>query len=91
MNWGGGHHITKPGYDTDLLVSLIRDLQQRYDIEVYLEPGEAIAIGTGILVCTVLDITQNGEVQNAILDTSATGPHARHPGNALPTRHHRCR
>lgn len=72
MNWGGGHHITKPGYDTDLLVRLVQDWKARYGLEIFLEPGEAIAIRTGILVTTVLDITQNGDVSNVILDTSAT-------------------
>jgi carboxynorspermidine decarboxylase len=72
MNWGGGHHITKPGYDTDLLIRLVQDWKARFDIEVFLEPGEAIAIRTGILVTTVLDVTQNGDTANVILDTSAT-------------------
>jgi len=72
MNWGGGHHITKAGYDTTLLVQLIRDWQARFDLEIFLEPGEAVAIGTGILVSSVLDITRNGGTQNAILDISAT-------------------
>lgn len=71
VNFGGGHHITRPGYDTDKLVKLIRTFKQRYDVEVYLEPGEAIAIRTGNLVTTVLDIVQN-EGAIAILDTSAT-------------------
>ena len=71
VNFGGGHHITKPGYDTALLVRLIRDFKQRHGVEVYLEPGEAIAIRTGVLVATVLDVVQNG-MPLAILDTSAT-------------------
>ncbi len=72
MNWGGGHHITKPGYDVALLVQLIRQWKTRYDIEVFLEPGEAIAIGTGVLVSSVLDITCNADIHNAVLDISAT-------------------
>ncbi len=72
MNWGGGHHITKAGYDTELLVRLIADWKARYDLEIFLEPGEAIAIGTGVLVSTVLDITRNGDVRNAVLDICAT-------------------
>lgn len=71
LNFGGGHHITKPGYDIDALVELIRYFREKYGITVYLEPGEAIAIGTGILVSEVLDIVHNG-VDNAILDISAT-------------------
>ena len=71
VNFGGGHHITKPGYDTALLVRLIRDFKQRHGVEVYLEPGEAIAIRTGVLVASVLDIVHNG-MPLAILDTSAT-------------------
>lgn len=71
VNFGGGHHITKPGYDIELLVRLIRDFKARYGVEVYLEPGEAIAIRTGVLVATVLDIVHN-QMPIAILDTSAT-------------------
>lgn len=72
LNLGGGHHITKPDYDRALLVELVRGLQQRHGVEVYLEPGEAVAIGTGALVTTVLDIVRSGDVQVAILDCSAT-------------------
>ncbi len=71
VNFGGGHHITKPGYDIDALVELIKAFKVKYDVEVYLEPGEAIAIRTGNLVTTVLDIVEN-EGSIAILDTSAT-------------------
>jgi len=71
VNFGGGHHITKPGYDTELLIKLVRDFKQRHGVEVYLEPGEAIAIRTGVLVATVLDVVHNG-MPLAILDTSAT-------------------
>ena len=71
VNFGGGHHITKPGYDVDLLIKLVRDFKARHGVEVYLEPGEAIAIRTGVLVTTVLDIVHN-EMPIAILDTSAT-------------------
>ena len=71
VNFGGGHHITRPGYDTDLLCRLIEDFRRRHDVEVYLEPGEAIALNTGVLVASVLDIVQN-ENPIAILDTSAT-------------------
>ena len=71
VNFGGGHHITAEGYDINGLVELIREFKQRHDVEVYLEPGEAMAIGTGILSCEVLDITWN-QLNQAILDTSAT-------------------
>lgn len=71
VNFGGGHHITRDEYDRDLLVRLIQDFRAAHGVEVYLEPGEAIAIGTGVLVATVLDIVHNG-VDIAILDASAT-------------------
>jgi carboxynorspermidine decarboxylase len=72
VNFGGGHHITRPGYDLERLVRLVREFKQRHPgVEVYLEPGEAIAIRTGVLVATVLDIVHNG-MPIAILDTSAT-------------------
>ena len=71
LNLGGGHHITRPGYDTDRLVRIVKRLKERYGVAVYLEPGEAVAIRTGVLVATVLDIVENnGPI--AILDTSAT-------------------
>ncbi len=71
INMGGGHHITKAGYDTDLLIRLIKRMQSTYGLEVYLEPGEAIAIGTGILAGTVLDTLHN-TMDLAILDVSVT-------------------
>lgn len=71
MNFGGGHHITMPDYDTGKLVRLIKSFQDRYGVQVYLEPGEAIAIRTGVLVASVLDIVENDGL-NAILDASAT-------------------
>jgi carboxynorspermidine decarboxylase len=71
LNLGGGHHITREGYDVDALVELVKYLKGKYDLEVYLEPGEAIAIGTGILVAEVLDVVHN-EMAIAILDVSAT-------------------
>ena len=70
INFGGGHHITKAGYDVNKLVRLIRDFKAKYDVEVYLEPGEAVGWQTGVLVATVLDIVHN-EIDIAILDTSA--------------------
>ena len=71
LNLGGGHHITKPHYDRDHLVRLIRTLSDRYNVHVYLEPGEAAAIHSGVLVASVIDTIWNG-MQIAILDTSAT-------------------
>jgi carboxynorspermidine decarboxylase len=71
LNLGGGHHITREGYDIDGLVELVKYFKGKYDLEVYLEPGEAVAIGTGILVGEVLDIVNNG-MDIAILDVSAT-------------------
>lgn len=70
LNFGGGHHITRADYDLDTLVACIRSVQEKYGVQVYLEPGEAIALNTGYLVCTVLDLLENG-MQLAILDTSA--------------------
>lgn len=72
INFGGGHHITRPGYDTKLLCQLITHIKDTYHVQVYLEPGEAVALNAGYLVASVLDITTNGSIQNAILDTSAT-------------------
>lgn len=71
VNFGGGHHVTRPGYDHDLLVRLIQEFRQRWGVTVYLEPGEAVALGTGVLVAQVQDLFENG-MPIAILDTSAT-------------------
>lgn len=71
VNMGGGHHITRPDYDIDRLVRVVSEFRAKYDVEVYLEPGEAIGLNTGVLVASVLDIIEN-EIQIAILDTSAT-------------------
>jgi carboxyaminopropylagmatine decarboxylase len=70
INFGGGHHITKKGYDVEKLIRIIKEFKAKYDVEVYLEPGEAVGWETGILVSTVLDIVDNG-MKIAILDTSA--------------------
>jgi len=70
VNFGGGHHITRHDYDVELLCRLINDFRGRYPVEVYLEPGEAIALNSGVLVSTVLDIIHN-KMDIAILDTSA--------------------
>ena len=70
INMGGGHHITRDGYDIDALIALVKRVKSTYDVEVYLEPGEAIALNAGYLVAEVLDIVQNG-MNIAILDASA--------------------
>ena len=70
LNFGGGHHITRPGYHIEILERCIRRMQERYGVEVYLEPGEAIALNAGVLVTTVLEVLNNG-IDIAILDTSA--------------------
>ncbi|MBT7581577.1 MAG: carboxynorspermidine decarboxylase [Kordiimonadaceae bacterium] len=71
VNFGGGHHITRDDYPVDKLIARIKRFQKKYKLQVYLEPGEAIAIHTGILVSEVLDLTHN-TIDLAILDTSAT-------------------
>ena len=71
MNFGGGHHITKEGYDMDLLCRCIERVRDRYGVQVYLEPGEAVALNAGVLVATVLDVIE-ADMPIAILDTSAS-------------------
>jgi len=71
INFGGGHHITRPGYQVDELAATIRAFSSKYGVQVYLEPGEAIAIGSGVLVTEVLDLGWN-QLNQAILDCSAT-------------------
>ena len=71
LNMGGGHHITKEGYDMKRLESLILHAQKKWDLCVYLEPGEAVALNAGYLISQVLDIVENGDIKIAILDTSA--------------------
>ncbi len=70
INFGGGHHITKKGYEVEKLIQIIKEFRAKYSIEVYLEPGEAVAWETGYLLSTVLDTFENG-MSIAILDTSA--------------------
>lgn len=70
INFGGGHHITREDYDLETLIKCINFIKDKYGVEVYLEPGEAIALNTGFLVSTVLDTMKNG-MDIAILDTSA--------------------
>lgn len=71
LNMGGGHHVTREDYDLDLLISSIQHMQEKYGLEVYIEPGEAIALNAGYLVTEVLDIVENG-IETLVLDTSAT-------------------
>lgn len=70
INFGGGHHITRDDYDVETLIRCINYIQDKYDVKVYLEPGEAVALNTGFLVSSVLAISEN-EMHLAILDTSA--------------------
>lgn len=71
LNFGGGHHITRPDYHIRQLESCIRRAQQTWNVTVYLEPGEACALNAGYLVTTVLDLPKNGDTKLAILDMSA--------------------
>ena len=71
LNFGGGHHITRPGYDIPRLERCIRQAQEQWGVQVYLEPGEACALNAGYLTARVLDVLQNGGTQIAVLDTSA--------------------
>lgn len=71
VNFGGGHHITRADYDIALLEDCIRHVRDKYQLEVYLEPGEAVALNAGYLVTEVLDFVENHGVRNAILDASA--------------------
>lgn len=70
LNFGGGHHITRPDYDLETLVRCILHMKETYGVEIYLEPGGRFALNTGYLVATVLDVMHNG-MDIAILDTSA--------------------
>ncbi len=70
VNFGGGHHITRRGYDLDLLCRVIDDFRARYDVDVIIEPGEAVALNAGVLVASVLDVV-HADLPIAILDVSA--------------------
>ena len=70
VNFGGGHHITREDYDVERLKRVIRHFREQYDVEVYLEPGEAVVLNAGFLVSSVLETMKNG-MNIAILDTSA--------------------
>ena len=71
LNMGGGHHITREDYDRPRLENLISRARERWQLQVYLEPGEAVALNAGYLVTTVLDVTENGGIRTAVLDVSA--------------------
>lgn len=71
INFGGGHHITRDDYQVDALIARLKAFQEKYQVQVYLEPGEAIALNAGIFVAEVLDTNWNG-MDLAILDASAT-------------------
>lgn len=70
LNLGGGHHITREDYDVETLVNELVRIREKYSVQVYIEPGEAVALFTGFLVCSVIDTMNNG-MDIAILDTSA--------------------
>lgn len=70
VNFGGGHHITRDDYDIERLIKLINNFKKRYGVQVYLEPGEASVLNSGVLISSVLDIVSN-EMDIAILDASA--------------------
>lgn len=70
VNFGGGHHITREDYDIETLEKCISHVQKKYDVQVYVEPGEAVALNAGYLVTTVLDKVENG-ITTLILDASA--------------------
>jgi carboxynorspermidine decarboxylase len=69
VNFGGGHHITRPGYDLKLLIRIVKRFQDRWGVQVYLEPGEAVALNSGYLVATVLDVVK-ADMPIAIIDAS---------------------
>ena len=71
LNMGGGHHITRADYDLPLLKKCIRRMQEKYGVEIYLEPGEAVALNAGYLIAEVLDIVENSGITTLILDASA--------------------
>jgi carboxynorspermidine decarboxylase len=72
VNMGGGHLITKKGYDTNHLVKILTDFKNNYAVQIILEPGSAFTYQTGYLVSTVLDIVENNGIKTAILDVSFT-------------------
>ena len=71
LNFGGGHHITKEDYNRELLIKCIKEAKENFCVEIYLEPGEAVALNAGYSVTTILDKTTSGDTTNLILDISA--------------------
>ena len=71
LNMGGGHHITRPDYDREKLIRLVKHMRETYDVEVYLEPGEAVALNAGTLRTEVMDIVENSGIRILVLDASA--------------------
>ena len=71
LNMGGGHHITREDYDIPRLENLLCRTREKWNLQVYLEPGEAVALNAGYLVATVLDVTENSGIRTAVLDASA--------------------
>jgi carboxynorspermidine decarboxylase len=69
VNFGGGHHITREDYDLERLIAIVNRFQERWGVQVYLEPGEAVALNAGYLVASVLDV-QPGNMPNVIIDAS---------------------
>ena len=72
LNFGGGHNITRPDYDIERLCKTIDYFQNKYSVQIYLEPGEAVAYNTGVLNTKVLDVINSHSGQHAILNISAT-------------------
>lgn len=72
INFGGGHHITNENYDLDGLICCINKFKKKYNLKVYIEPGEAVVLNCGFLIASVLDIVNNNDENIAILDTSAS-------------------
>ena len=70
LNMGGGHHVTREDYDIERLITCICHMKETYGLEIYMEPGEAVALNAGYLVTEVMDLVENG-IQTLILDTSA--------------------
>ena len=81
LNLGGGHHITRDDYDVEVLVECVKYLREKYDVEVYLEPGEAVVLNAGYLVSTVLEVMNNHAHRHS--GHLRRVPHARCAGNAL--------
>lgn len=71
INFGGGHHITRDDYDVELLESIISQAKTKWNADIYLEPGEAVALNAGYLITRVLDIVENQGIRTAVVDTSA--------------------